>query len=375
MAFGPKPGSPAALLFERFEAGFENPARIEGVCQFELEGDDGGAFQLQITADRLAYRSGHADAPRAKIRMPAAIAVEIATGDNIDFHDQLNFERIEADGDMAILGILAQITKRPNAAALARFAEIEARYASRVNSSNTDRVAEPRRVSATPADEVAALVEASVPVIVEGGLSAWTEALGWTLDGVGERFAKVEIQSTLGITSVADFMAALAAIEPAPYTIGCVMPEAMRAFFPPPLFDPEGFGPAQLWMGSAAGQISTLLHRDSGDAFLGQVIGRKRFKLYSPDQSPSMYPFKSFNRDQPCWVNPWEPDLDCYPRFADAYATDFILAPGELLIIPRGWYHTVLALAPTLSVGFHREPVRDFGRVLHEPGAAPSEAG
>jgi ribosomal protein L16 Arg81 hydroxylase len=117
-------------------------------------------------------------------------------------------------------------------------------------------------------------------------------------------------------------------------------------------------------MGSAPNRVSTLLHRDSGDAFLAQIIGSKRLKLYSPDQTPFMYPFKSYNRDQPCWVNPWEPDAQRYPQFARAFATEFDLHPGELLIIPRGWYHTVLALDTTLSVGFHREPVTDFGHVF-----------
>jgi ribosomal protein L16 Arg81 hydroxylase len=68
-------------------------------------------------------------------------------------------------------------------------------------------------------------------------------------------------------------------------------------------------------------------------------------------------------------VNPWEPDLDRFPLFENATETDFTLYPGELLIIPRGWYHTVRALDTTMSIGFHREPVTDFGRIL-EPDSA-----
>jgi ribosomal protein L16 Arg81 hydroxylase len=147
------------------------------------------------------------------------------------------------------------------------------------------------------------------------------------------------------------------------------MSPEMVDYFPPPFFDPASVGPAQLWMGSGPNRISTPLHRDSGDAFLGQLIGRKRFKLYSPDQTLYLYVFKSYNRDQPCWVNPWEPDFKRFPLFSEAFATEFILEPGELLIIPRGWYHTVMALDRTLSVGFHREPVTDFGRMLRCPQA------
>jgi len=40
------------------------------------------------------------------------------------------------------------------------------------------------------------------------------------------------------------------------------------------------------------------------------------------------------------------------------------LAPGELSIIPPGWFHTVKALDVTLSVGFHYDPVSNFGHVI-----------
>ncbi len=126
-------------------------------------------------------------------------------------------------------------------------------------------------------------------------------------------------------------------------------------------------------MGSGPNQVSTLLHRDSGDAFLGQIIGRKRFKLYAPNQTPYMYVYKSYNRDQPCWVDPWAPDLERFPLFKHASAVEFTLMPGELLVIPRGWYHTVLALETTLSVGYHREPVSDFGRVLGSSSEDPGQ--
>jgi hypothetical protein len=340
--------------------GWENPAAINATCQFHLNGSEGGAFYLRITPHEFTYHEGFASDPTAFVRMPAEIARELAEGDNVDFHDPVNFDRIDADGDITVLGMLAQMTKIPNRDAGARFADAEARAA------QLPRMSEPRRLSQPRLDEVSEAIEAGIPLVLRDALSGWQEAMEWTYGSVRRQFANVQVKSTIGVGTLGEFLDALEASddENPPYTFGSVMAPELVGYFPPPLFDPSSFGPAQLWMGSGSNKISTLLHRDSGDAFLGQLIGRKRFKLYSPDQTPYLYVFKSYNRDQPCWVNPWEPDFDRFPLLREAFATEFILEPGELLIIPRGWYHTVLALDRTLSVGFHREPVSDFGKML-----------
>lgn len=353
------------LLYERLLVGFENPGGVDGECQFELDGPGGEAFSLLVSSSGLKYRGGRAEHPAAQVRMSTAVAREIALGDNIGFHDQDNFEHIDADGDMALLGMLAQMTKLPNRDAGARFAVAEERAAT------LPRMAEPERIKRPSARQVSEAIEASVPLLVEGGLEGWDEAFGWTFESLRRQFGHLRLKSTIGIGTLAEFLDELGRTtgEHVPYTLGSIMPDELVRFFPPPYFEPASFGSAQLWMGSAPGRISTLLHRDSAEAFLGQVIGRKQFKLYSPDQTPYMYVFKSYNRDQPCWVNPWEPDFERFPLFKRAHVTEFTLSPGELLIIPRGWYHTVLALDTTLSVGFHREPVTDFGKIVGRDAA------
>ena len=41
-----------------------------------------------------------------------------------------------------------------------------------------------------------------------------------------------------------------------------------------------------------------------------------------------------------------------WPRFAEARQWTCVLAPGELLYIPRGWWHHVRALSASFSVSF-----------------------
>ena len=359
------------LLYERLALGFENPSGVTGVCQFEIDGAGSGAFHLVVSGSEFRYVDGRADQPSAWVKMSAEVARGLAEGTNVDFRDQLNFESIVVDGDPALLGMLAQMTKLPNPDAGNRFALAEAR------ARDLPCITEPLRLKGATAAQVSEALEKGIPLILEAGLVEWQEPLTWDFGTLRRRFPNIPVKSTLGLTTLAQFLDELErhhGTESPPYTIGSTMPEALRPFFPPPLLAPESFGPAQLWMGSGPGKISTLLHRDSGDAFLGQLIGRKQFKLYSPDQTPFMYVYRSYNRDQPCWVNPWEPDFARFPLFRNANAVEFTLHPGELLVIPRGWYHTVLALDVTMSVGFHREPVTDFGRVIstEDAGVAAS---
>jgi hypothetical protein len=46
------------------------------------------------------------------------------------------------------------------------------------------------------------------------------------------------------------------------------------------------------------------------------------------------------------------PDLNRYPMFKSATVLDVVLAPGELLFIPIGWWHWVQALDVSISLAF-----------------------
>jgi hypothetical protein len=359
------PGASGRLLFERLQVGFENPEKIEGACQVELTGEGAMSFYLVFEQDRLGFIEGKHPSPRAKVEMPAEIALDIALGDNINLLDPKNLDLIEASGDMVMVGILAQLTKLPRGDASERFKEAEARGAKLAPMATVERLLRPS------VEQVTAAIAESRPIIIVGLLQElWPEAVTWTFEDVRVKFGNTTVRSNVGTMPIGEFLDQLKAPGSiVPYTYGAPLPEELLSAFPPPFYAKDTFGPAQIWMGSGPGQISTPLHRDSGEAFLGQVIGRKQFILYSPDQTEYMYAFKSFNRDQPCWANPWQPDYAKYPLFQKARATKFMLSPGELLIIPRGWYHTVRSLDVTLSIGFHREPVSDFGRIISRKDA------
>src|SRR5690606_35252936 len=71
---------------------------------------------------------------------------------------------------------------------------------------------------------------------------------------------------------------------------------------------------------------------------LTQIIGEKEFILYSPDQTPFLYPEpdrKSFSQ-----VNIIDPDYEKHPFYKNAKELRITLKPGETIFIPSGWWHT-----------------------------------
>lgn len=103
------------------------------------------------------------------------------------------------------------------------------------------------------------------------------------------------------------------------------------------------------WIGPAG--TVTGYHIDWGDNILAQISGRKCIHLASPDDYPNMYPGKKF--DQGTTIS--QVDMDAYdrdrfPLFEKVKHKKLILHPGQMIFIPRGWWHHVRSLDRSISV-------------------------
>lgn len=104
----------------------------------------------------------------------------------------------------------------------------------------------------------------------------------------------------------------------------------------------------RLWLGNAT-QVAT--HFDLSDNFAIVALGERRFTLFPPDATADLYvgPFDVTLAGQPVsMVNPLDPDLERYPRFAEAQSKALYadLEPGDAIYIPTLWWHHVQATAP-----------------------------
>lgn len=117
--------------------------------------------------------------------------------------------------------------------------------------------------------------------------------------------------------------------------------------------NPDGFLDAssmapRLWMGPRG--TLTPLHYDRGSVLLGQVRGRKQFKLIAPFHLPLLY-----NDPSTCYSDvPLDRpvDLERYPLMREVPIIEAILHPGEFLLIPAAWWHWVRALDASVSLTF-----------------------
>jgi hypothetical protein len=102
------------------------------------------------------------------------------------------------------------------------------------------------------------------------------------------------------------------------------------------------------WMGN---RIRVAPHYDLKENIGCVVAGRRRFTLFPPDQLPNLYPgpLELTPAGTPISLVDLEtPDLDRFPRFAEAMHTAqaAVLEPGDAIYIPFHWWHAVDSLEP-----------------------------
>ena len=79
------------------------------------------------------------------------------------------------------------------------------------------------------------------------------------------------------------------------------------------------------------------------------LFGSKEFILYSPDQTPYMYPQP--HNPKVSQVDAVNPDYQRFPLFRETRPMRVTLQPGETLLFPTGWWHITQLHEPSISVG------------------------
>jgi hypothetical protein len=128
----------------------------------------------------------------------------------------------------------------------------------------------------------------------------------------------------------------------------------------------------RLWVGNA---VSVAIHHDLSDNIACVLAGRRRFTLFPPEQVANLYigPLDHTIAGQPVSMVALEdPDLERYPRFAEALtaAQTAELGPGDAIYIPSLWWHAVKASAPVNALANYwwnaqPQPGAPFHALIH----------
>ena len=109
------------------------------------------------------------------------------------------------------------------------------------------------------------------------------------------------------------------------------------------------------WVGTA--NTRTALHRDPYQNLLCQCAGFKYVRLYDARETGFLYAEKPLcegneNTFTKSAVRVEDPDMKRHPLFAKAAFVETVLRPGDALFMPKGMWHYVRALTPSVSVNF-----------------------
>jgi len=102
----------------------------------------------------------------------------------------------------------------------------------------------------------------------------------------------------------------------------------------------------QLWIGPKGAITPT--HHDQLSVLHTQVVGRKKWTFFAPDQHPYLYNDESVYSS----VDPLKPDYTRFPMYKDVQKIEEVMHPGETLFMPTGWWHHVTALDPVISITY-----------------------
>jgi hypothetical protein len=212
-------------------------------------------------------------------------------------------------------------------------------------------------VHAPSAQALAAICAAGRPVVLTGLFDGWPALARWPDLGalrarVGEQVVPVEVYPGGDTGQHASYVVRhmpvgqfLDGMSPQPGRPAMFLIVPMRAHLPALLDDiptpaalPE---PSRTILMLGERTFSNLHFHPFQHSLACQVIGKKRFGLYAPEETTNLYPqpfgsrwfeFTRIDRFNPV-------DLERWPRVRRARALEVELEPGMALFIPRHWWH------------------------------------
>jgi len=213
--------------------------------------------------------------------------------------------------------------------------------------------------------------EPAQPVVLRGAASSWTATRTWSPEAFAARFGDVVITPSVNLPdtevpyhsrdvdhrrtmTVRELVARMEAGD------RCYIDQVVVGKYPG-LEDDYEFSSLQppniltvlVWIGS---RTRSGLHYDYIDNFFAQVHGTKQAILAAPEEARNLHVFNDAHTKSQ--VAPQHPDLRAHPRLKRATLHETSLEPGDVLYIPKGWWHYLASSERSISLScWHGTPL------------------
>ncbi len=209
------------------------------------------------------------------------------------------------------------------------------------------------------------------PVIIQGALESWPARQQWTLDylrgAIGEReldVVPIDPHGYAGYSAeagvhyrkrrVSDVIDELTAGHCSDYLIFRVQQEApqlLEDVRPLPYAAKASWRQSRFWL--APPGANGALHFDLPDNLYAQFLGSKEWVLFEPKDTLRVYPHPPWSGvPNYAQVDAIQPDLQRFPRLGGLTRYRAVIEPGELLYVPRLWWHQVRSVDVSLAMNF-----------------------
>jgi hypothetical protein len=209
------------------------------------------------------------------------------------------------------------------------------------------------------------------PVVLRGAASTWPATRTWSPERFAERFGEVVIKPSVNLPdtevpyrardvdhrqtmTVRELVARMNAGD------RCYIDQAVVGMYPglDAEYDFQSLQPPNIltvlvWIGS---RTRSGLHYDYVDNLFAQVHGTKAAILAAPEEAPNLHVFNDTHTKSQ--VAPQHPDLRAHPRFRRATLLEATLEQGDVLYLPKGWWHYFASSDRSISLScWHGTPL------------------
>jgi lysine-specific demethylase 8 len=235
----------------------------------------------------------------------------------------------------------------------------------------------------TPAGLRHAVRQRAVPLLFHGLVESWPARHAWQPDRLRDRYGQRRVTALMNLPgagvlypqdqkgyerdlSFAAFIDAMMTADPgSPCYLAYQRAEELLDMADcdfAGLLGPADHGgtDTRVWIGSAG--TRSMLHADLKDNLFCQISGEKSVTLLSWQDSRAAYPFPDNLVNSQ--IDVARPDLAAFPKLRDATFYSGTVSPGDVVYIPRGCWHDIRSLTPSVSVNHWFGPAQSLAEYL-----------